>query len=265
MQVASRSVFSRLHSTAHRAAPRLERRDTKPQISETDFVDIDTPAEAVHSPLLEPSFQLSLAAGLILSSVAASGGVPLVDVDMASQSRYQDLEVNSLMDLKRTERPVSLDGDANGSAFKAGITVDPETGVARWHKTGGQSSDDVILGVDPTSGAIAMHGRIGEVESHLKLTMMGGLNPQEFEGFIVEGTIGGQKYRTVNNVDLSGLAGDAGPATMTVRGSLGDRVISKDYEGVAAQTGSSITVGIEGRGLQAGQQQSVHTVFTYIP
>ena len=264
MQIQPRSYITSSRVAA-RPAPMVEERRTPARAvpAELDFVEIDTPEEALQSPLLEPSFQLSLAAGLLLSMAARGGGVPIIDISLETQGERQSVDLHATLDLSRQDTPVTSEGTVNGQDFRASITPDPRTGATRWQTQGHQTSDDLVLGMDPNTGAIAMHGRIGKVKTDLKMSLIGGSNLEEFQGFVVEGQVGGYAYRTVNKVELAALTtGD--PATMNVRGRLGDLAIEKDYSGSVEQAGSTLTIDMHGEGQQ-GDEQTVDTVFTFIP
>lgn len=229
-----------------------------------DFSAVNTAAEAAQAPILEPSFQLSLAAGLILSMASPMGGVPLIDIAMASDGDKVSSELRSMMDLKNAADPLSTTGEFAGQKLEGGLTLNPLTGQARWQTQAGGVKEDLAITFDQQNQVLHLDGRIGEVEADLDLSLLGGVGLEEFQGFVVSGELGGQSYHSRADVDMTGL-GEGGPATMNVRGKLGDQAIEKDYEGVAAQTGSTITVAMQGAGTNAGNEQSIKTVFTFIP
>ncbi len=222
---------------------------------------INTPVEALQLPILEPTFQLSLAAGLLLSLMSPMGGVPLIDIMLNTDSQGAEVELNALMDLKNQENPLTVEGTIAGLDLSGQVTASPQGTGFSWAGQTGRNEELIEVGFDPATEELLILSQHGQVETDLRLALMGGADLETFEGFRVEGTVGGQPLTMVNQVEIT----EEGEASMATTGRLGERVIDKQYEGVAMPTGSGITMMLEGTGVNGDVDQYVQTVFTFIP
>ncbi|MBI3928201.1 MAG: hypothetical protein HY319_21840 [Armatimonadetes bacterium] len=236
-----------------------------------DFSTIDSPVEAAQLPILEPSFQLSLAFGVMAAVMAGmgGGGVPLIEVAVESQSGGASVSANYALDFKDEQNPLKVSGTAGNEPISGGFAIDEQAQTVSWNGRIGNNDETLTFSADEQSESLRISGKFGQVPTDLRLSMMG-QSAEDFQGFLVEGTVGGQEY--VARTDLKpvenpepGQDGGAKIATFSTRGHLGSAEISKDYTATAYQTGSGITINVEGAGQNSGLEQQVNTTLTIIP
>ena len=246
----------------NRAASRTEVNKSTDTVSDkVELSQVDNAVEALCLPILEPTFQLSLAAGYLLSLRAAGGHAPLIDIALHSQAAGSDTSIHSVLDLTNAKNPIQVDGQVAGQSVSGQVTMDPAGRGISWAGLRGAQSEHGQLGFDPASKALTLEAEFGGVKADLRFKLLGGAGLKSFQGFEVSGTVDGQPYQSVNRFAMQ----PDGQATFSCDGQLADSPIHKQYQGQLEQTGSSISLNLQGSGNSAGVEQQVETVFTYLP
>jgi hypothetical protein len=145
-------------------------------------------------------------------------------------------------------------GTVNESTFQGVLVQDPRG--AAWTGRFGASPELGLLAGDPLGRHYEVHGKVGEVEAHLEVRFKEAWKP-EFRDYIIQGTVGGLAYQTETHIvtDQENV-----PVGITLRGSLGEARISKDYTISYQPEGAGLKILIEGGGENAGITQKVKTV-----
>lgn len=259
------------YAPVHTASQAPAQNTAAPAQDTVDFTSIDTPAEAAQLPILEPSFQLALAGGVIAAIMAGmgGGGVPLVDIGVASQSGGAAVDATYSMDFKNEQNPLTISGHAGGQALSGGFSLDEASQSVTWNGRIGENAETLQFTLDEASESLRLQGNIGTVAADLSFSVIGE-DMENPEGFRVAGTLGGESYESVSTFKLAenpeeAMMNGEAVATMHTRGHVGEAAISKDYEAKAFPTGSGITVSVEGSGQNAGLEQQVSTTLTIVP
>ncbi|MGE0491620.1 MAG: hypothetical protein AB7S38_20580 [Vulcanimicrobiota bacterium] len=246
----------------NRAASRTEVHKSPETVSDrVELSQVDSAVEALCLPILEPTFQLSLAAGYLLSLRAAGGHAPLIDIVLHSQAAGSHTNIHSVLDLTNAKDPIQVDGQVAGQAVSGQVTMDPAGRGISWAGARGVQAERGQLGFDPAAQALTLQAEFGAVKADLSFKLLGGSGLKSFQGFEVSGTVDGQPYHSLNRFAMQ----PDGQATLSCDGQLADSPISKQYRGQLEQTGSSISLNLQGSGNSAGVEQQVETVFTYLP
>lgn len=250
--------------------------------SETvDLSNIDCPIKAAQLPILEPSFQLGLAGAIafaIMSGMSGGGGVPLVTIDTNNQfGNGNDITNSYTFDLKDQANPLSVNGFANSAPISGGVVIDQASQSLQYAGTVGNSPENLTFSLDesnPSAPGLNIKGQFGSIDANVTLSLLGNIesmqSPEDFQGWQVNGTIGGQAYHVENRLSINqnaepGQDGSIALGSFSSRGSLGENEISKDYTVTAQMTGSGITATATGSGVNAGVQSNVSTTVSLIP
>ncbi len=252
-----------------------------PPAESVDLNNIDCPIKAAQLPILEPSFQLGLAGAIafaVMSGMSGGGAIPIVMIDTNNKfGAGNDITNSYTFDLKDQANPVTANGFANSAPISGGVVLDEANQSVQWNGTVGNSAETLTFGLDQTDPAnpgLSIKGQFGSIDANLTLSLLGNIQsmsgPEDFQGWQVNGTVGGQAYHVENRVTINAEAqpdesGSIALGSFTSRGNLGENEISKDYNVTAQMTGSGITATATGTGLNAGENSNVSTTVTLIP
>lgn len=245
-----------------------------PPADQADISRIDTAAKAAALPIMDPAVQLGLAAGVaaIIYSAMAGGGVPLITLDVLDKAGSKHVHANYTLDAKDQQSPIKVSGDLSGEPVSGGLKVDEEAEKVSWQGQLGQNAEELHFAADPENEALRVECKFGEVEGSLEFTpIRGQRGDDDFKGYRVEGTLGGQPYFVDTTFELpedlqrKAAEGERLEAKMHASGKLGDLDISKDYTIVGQQTGSGLTIEVNGSGTTAGIPQEVSVNLAIIP
>jgi hypothetical protein len=253
--------------TAPAAAPKQAEQPKCPD--SLDFAKIDSPLEAALLPATEPALQVSLAAGVMFAVMAGAfgGAIPLVSIDFASKSADKLMNVRYDLDLKNESNPLTVSGDVDGQALTETFTLNEQTESAAFNGSIGNNPTSLTLALDQASEALRVSGKLGDIDADLKYTAIKGPNgDDDIQGLHTEGTLGGLAYSadTLFEGGAQALANGAEQGKMTVRGTLGQDAISKDYTVTAQQLPSGAEITFTGTGTTAGVQQEVSATLTIV-
>ncbi len=212
-----------------------------------DLSTIDTAAEAAQLPLLEPAFQLSLAAAVVNSLMGPSSERQEICV----VNKFPGTCVDTLftLDLKNQGSPLTVSGSFNGTP----ITGQANLGdTVQWQGATGDNVEEVAVGPSLDQEAIRIDGRFGTVPASLAISPL--MNGEIFEGVLTTGSLGGYDYKCETRIaDTNAVMNGRGATTMTSKGHVGELEIDKTY----TITATDRTWMFEGKGVNAGVEQDV--------
>lgn len=209
-----------------------------------DLTSLDCPYKVAQHPILEPSFQLGIAGAVAVAIAAAWGGgqVPALQLAVNSFIGTDNFVGTSYtIDPTNQEGAIKAEGNfvsgTNSGFINGGLANIMDSSVA-WNGSFGNSPEALTLRTDEETGEkLLVSGTIGTVPTNLTFELIGGSSQPE--GIEINGTIGDLPYHTETRWSINQDLGSNPPpsptetvdlGSMTTRGSIGDREISKDYK-----------------------------------
>ncbi len=245
----------------------------QPPADGIDLSSLDCPYKVAQHPMLEPAFQLGLtgAVAIAIASMWGGGQVPALQLALNSfigDSNYVGTSYS--IDPGNQAGAVKVEGNfvsgTNTGFISGGLANIMDQQVA-WNGSFGDNPETLSLRSDETGEKLLVDGTIGTVPTSLTYSLIGGSSQPE--GIIVDGKIGDLPYHNESRwtIDAGLLSGSVAPTpgvtvdlgTMTSRGTLGEREISKDYK-LTAEVDMENKSGFfhaVGTGVNAGVPQTV--------
>lgn len=238
-----------------------------------DLTSLDCPYKVAQHPLLEPAFQLGItgAVAVAIASMWGGGQVPALQLALNSfigDSNY--VGTSYAIDPGNQEGAVKAEGNfvsGTTSGFISGGLANMMDQQVAWNGSFGDNPEALSLRTDETGEKLLVDGTIGTVPTSLTYSLIGGSSQPE--GIIVDGKIGDLPYHNESRWSINAglLTGSVAPVpgvtvdlgTMTSRGTIGEREISKDYK-LTAEVDMENKSGFfhaVGTGVNAGVPQSV--------
>lgn len=183
--------------------------------------------KAAQSPILDPTFVISLAA-------ATESGCADADVDYQNADYKLHLESDNFpTPLGLLERPLQMDGTQGDRSNFGNLSLNESE--AHWKSNMGENGDQFT--VTAKNDGVHLDGFVNGVEAHLTYNSHGGNSLNQLSGYLVKGTLGGWPYQTdtvcTSKVDLEKFEPGATAqtiATLVTEGQLGSLPISGQYE-----------------------------------
>jgi len=211
-----------------------------------DLSTIDTAAEAAQLPLLEPAFQLSLAAAVVQSVLG--GGSDRQEICVVNKFPGTCVDTLFTLDMKNQAAPLTVDGKFNGNPISGQATLGESV---QWSGSTGENVEDIQVGPSLDQEAVRLEGRFGTVPASLALSPI--MNGNVFEGVLTTGSLGGYDYKCETRLANGQALLEGGATTMSSKGSVGELPIDKSY---TITTTDRVWM-FEGKGVNAGVEQDV--------
>lgn len=216
-----------------------------------DLSTIDTAAEAAQLPLLEPAFQLSLAAAVV--SAMLGGASERQEICVVNKFPGTCVDTLFTLDMKNQAAPLSVEGKFNDTPISGSATLSDSV---QWSGNTGDNVEDIQVGPSLDQEAVRLEGRFGSVPASLSLSPI--MNGDIFEGVRTTGSLGGYDYSCETRLADGQALVDGRGTTMVSKGSVGELPIDKSY---------SISISdrvwmFEGKGVNAGVEQDVFTALS---
>jgi hypothetical protein len=268
---------------APQPAIRLKATESTPPPSDTvDFSKIDSATRAALLPAMDPAVQLGVqyaAAAAILAGMG--GGAPAVTLDVVTRTQGVESQATCTNTRETGSKVPSLQvkGEFAGQPVSGRLLVDEKRGPFGWTGRIGPNAEEIqVTSVDEVNTTMHLTTKFGEVAGQLDvMALWGGEVPGEnFQGYLVTGTLGGQPYRLETRIQWPGgheippFAGGRLEVPVHARGSVGDsgeisNLIAKDYTLVFEEAGEGhFTARMTGGGTVAGIPQEVEANLTVV-
>jgi hypothetical protein len=247
------------------AAPAPPPNIPDPPSDSVNFDTLDSPPAAANLPILEPAVQAAIVLAALSAAMSSHPSIAYVDANILTGTNAlpapagttpNQATVTYIIDPTNQNTPLR-EGGIVGSRFDSNaLSMDPKAGTAQF--TGPNSPVNLTFSSSQSSTpCVNMDGSLGAVDAHIAFSALPQttLDGAQQIGFHAEGTLGGQAYVSDTIINSDGSPN----ATMTVRGKLGDKVISKDYT-MSADTdpnGGAQTLHAIGKGVNAGVPEQV--------
>ncbi|MHB2017856.1 MAG: hypothetical protein ACYCW6_12980 [Candidatus Xenobia bacterium] len=261
----------------------------------TDLKSLDNPVKAALLPITEPATEVALVVGLmnVLALAKQSGGVPLMMVDVNSTlAGKPGANMTYTVDLKNQQKLMRAEGTVAGQNENESATTSGN--ALKLAGSIGANPTDLSIGLDKKSKTVTLDGKLGQVDAHLTLTpskdkqdftiqgTLGGVPYKADAKLDADITLSDDDVKAPKQDPGPGFVGDPGdgqddpqaeqadktppqdlgkikPAgTMTVRGSLGDQALSRDYQVSIQPLGAGLNILFDGQGKTAGVPEDVH-------